>query len=329
MGNILTKQSVDFSQLPPEEQVAYASNQMLTIGNYRSPEHLGVKEGGKLIRLGKQMTNGEFVDTLNKRRCEMHMFNTLTNMCAEFCLREAVDAFRKDKKLFRFEFKKTCNTAQRVIKDWHKTMAFLMDSHYEVMYDMITDRLSEVVPDIKSLYFQVFQRYTMGGVKNPALAAWAEVVQQMFVMSQRVIKSYTRAVWELDGIDMQDMFRHCDLCVALTPIWEENICFKFVDYTTQVKAINEDINIQRALQIFVTKLVDSDSIYRHMKEALNEHIDVFGKEEAKSIRRDIAEVEAEIAEKEKRAEQGKKRKEKPRASDVTSEDLEQLRQHFS
>ncbi len=329
MSNILTKQSVDFSQLSLEEQVAYASNQMLTIGNYRSPEHLGVKEGGKKIRLGKQMTNGEFVDKLNKRRAEMHMFNILTDMCAEFCLREAVDAFRKDKKLFRFEFKKACNTAQRTIKEWHRGMAFLLESRYEVMYDMITDRLSEIVPDIKSLHFQILQRYTMKGVKNPALAAWAETVQQMFIMSQRVIKSYTNAVWEFDGIDMQNMFKHCDLCIALTPMWEEKVCFKFVDYATQVEAINKDENIQRAIKIFVSKLVDSDSIYKHMKEALEEHIDVFDEEEAKAIREDIAEVEAEIAEEEKKVEQGKKRKAKPRASDVTSEDLEQLKQHFS
>ncbi len=329
MSDILTKQSVDFSQLSLEEQVNYASNQILTIGNYRSPEHLGVKEGGKLIRLGKQMTNGEFVERLNKRRAEMHMFSLLTNMCAEFCLREAVDAFRRDKKLFRFGFKKTCNTAQRIVKEWHQSMAFLLEDRYEVMYDVITDRLSEIVPDIKTLHFQILQKYTMKGVKNPTYAAWAEIVQQMFVMSQGVVKSFTSAVWEVNGIDMQNMFKHCDLCIVLTPMWEENICYKFVDYATQVEAINNDINIQRALKILVSKLTDSDSVYKHMKNALEEHVDIFGEEEAKAIRKDIEIVEAEITEAKKKAERGKKRKEKPRATDVTSEDIEQLKRHFS
>ncbi len=317
-----------------EEQVDAMLEAVTTkIGEIRMTADSGV-ESNRKVRICRVMTVRELEKLSRQARSQMHCTGTVVNLMADYVLREAIQRLKADR-LYRFETKKICNELQCIILSWKIDMKQLLGERYEAMEDVAYDRQSEINGDIEQLRMQIKQHFFRAKNKHAETASWVELAQQMFVLSHNVVRSVVQLWYEQAALDFSDVFSHMDLLRKCSRKWQ-NVCMSLYTYEQQVDIIQNDKNVENALKILSLHACEYDGLWKHFQNSLEEHADIYTDEDREKIEADIEDIKAGREEKRKAAEKANadywaktKRTAKPRASDVTEEDLQQLKEHFA
>lgn len=317
-----------------EEQVDHMLESIVAnVGTMRTPSDMGV-ESNRKVRICRVMKAAELNRCCQQARSQIHCTGTVVNLMADFALRETIQRLKADK-LFKHETKKICNELQGIILQWKTDMKALLWERYEAMEDVAYDRQSEIMGDVDQLRMQLKQNFFKCGCKYADTAAWVEMTQQMFVLSHIVVRAVVTAWYTDANIDLSDVFAHMDLLRLCSRKWQK-VCMKFYTYEQQTGAIQNDQNVENALKILSHHAIDYDGLWKHFKNALEEHADVFSEQNRKEIDADIEDIKKRGEKKRREAKKANadywaktKRTAKPRASDATDEDIQQLINHFS
>lgn len=297
-----------------------------------TPQGLG-PESGRTIRVCKPLTTGQISQYGGAAQSEVRSIGTMVNLIADYALREAIQRIKADG-MFRHEKKKICNELQGIIKSQKSDIQRLMGDRYEPMEDAIYDRQSELNGEFEMLRLQAKAYFLRKGNKHADTCSWVEMAQQMFILSHLVIKNIVKTWYAKVGIDFSGVYGHMDLLRRCSRQWQK-VCMTLYPYEQQDDLINHDTNFINAMKIYFLHLCSIDGLEKHFKTSIEEHPEVFTAEERKALLYDIAEAQAGRAARE-RAEQAAnnaywartRKTVKPRGSDVTAEDLQQLKKHF-
>ncbi len=317
-----------------EEQINRMLEQVTThIGEIKLTPGSGV-ESGRRVRICRVMTVQELYTYSQQARSQMHCTGTVVNLMADFVLRETIQRLKAEG-LFRQGTKKVCNELQGIIISWKTDMKSLLGERYEPMEDVAYDRMSELNGKIEQLRMQIKQAILAQGNKHAETASWVELTQQMFVLSHQVVKAVVINWCEAVAIDYSDVFSHMDFLRKCSRKWQK-VCMSLYTYEQQVDIVQNDINVENALKILSHDACDYDGLWKHFQTTLDEHADVFSEEDRANVKADIEAVMENQEAKRKAAEKANadywtktRRTAKPRGSDVTEEDLQQLKQHFN
>ena len=122
-----------------------------------------------------------------------------------------------------------------------------------------------------------------------------------------------------------------DLLRKCSRKWQK-VCMLLYTYEEQVQVVQHDGNFANALLILSKGMCDYDGLLVHIKDVVHEHADLFNGQDIKAVEADV-----EYMEKEKAAERAAAVKANAeywknatikRSSDITQDDLEQLKEHF-
>lgn len=303
------------------------------IGEIRMTADSGA-ESNRKVRICRVMTVRELEKLSRQARSQMHCTGTVVNLIADYVLREAIQRLKADR-LYRFETKKICNELQCIILSWKIDMKQLFGERYEAMEDVAYDRQGEINGDMEQLRMQIKQHFFRAKNEYAETASWVELAQQMFVLSHNAVKSVVQLWYEQAALDFSDVFSHMDLLRKCSRKWQK-VCMSLYTYEQQVDIVQKDKNVENALKILSLHACEYDGLWKHFQNSLEEHADIYTNEDRKRIEADIEYIEARREEKRKAAEKAnadywaKTRKTaKPRASDVTQDDLQQLINHFN
>ena len=298
-----------------------------------TPQGLG-PESGRTVRICKPLTTGQISQYGGAAQSEVRSIGTMANLIADFALREAIQRIKADG-LFRHGTKKICNELQGIVKSWKTDMRHLMGDRYEPMEDAVYDRQSELNGEFEMLRLQAKAYFLKNGNKHAETCAWVEMTQQMFVLSHMVIKNIVKAWYAKVGIDFSDVYRHMDLLLSCSRQWQK-VCRVLYTYEQQNALVNHDTNFINAMKIYFLHVCSIEGMEKHFKTSIEEHPDVFSDEERRALLHDIAEAQAGQAARKKAEQEANnaywartRKTAKPRGSDVTAEDLQQLKKHFN
>lgn len=302
------------------------------IGEIRTTGGLGA-ECNRRVRICKNMPVGHFRESCNHAHSELLCIGTIVNLFADHVLRETIQRLKTDGS-YKQETKKICNELQGVLLSWKTEVKSLLAERYEPMEDSATDRQSEIYSHFETLRMQVVQHLLRLKNKHVETASWVEMTQQMFVLSHLVVKNIVLTWYKEEGIDFSDVFSHMDLFNKCSKKWQK-VCMKFYTYDQQVAIVQNDKNFENGLKIFSLEICNFEGIYKHFRTALDEHSEAFNEEDREKLKADLEDFAAEREEERKAAEKANadywaktKRTAKPRASDITEEDIQQLKEHF-
>ncbi len=317
-----------------EEQVDKMLEAVTTqIGEMRMTAGSGV-ESYRKVRVCRIMKASELCAYGNQARSQMHCTGTVVNFIADYVLRETIQRLKADG-LFKHETKKICNELQGIVNSWKTDMKQLLGDKYEPMVDVAIDRMSEISGDMDSLRMQIKQHMLKLSNKHAETASWVELTQLMFVLSHQAVKGVVQNWYEVAGIDFSDVFSHMDFLRKCSRKWQK-VCMSLYTYGQQVGIVHNDRNVENALKIFSLKACCYDGLWKHFKVSLDEHPEVYTRKDRDKVLADIESIQAESEAKLKAAEKANsdywahtEKTAKPRASDVTPEDLQQLKNHFN
>lgn len=322
----------NLKNLTKEELSNVANNMTVSVGYMVTPEDMGC-ESGKRIKIGAPMTPVQLSELGQQVRSEVHLIGSVVNFACENGIREAISAIKHDApRMFRHDVKKACNECQAILRSWRSNMKGLLGERFDVVEDMAIERLSEIQPDINMLAAQIEQRLLHakcpGALK---LATTVSIVDFLLTLSQTVVNCIVDQWWKSHGIDFSEVFAHMNLQSQCGSRWNI-VRSKF--YDTKIEdAVLTDTNVQCAITICSQKLSDYNAIFPHMKTVIGEYGNMFGEEEKADLDKDINNILREQDD-ERKAEERKnraywKKVRKPKASDVSDDDLELLKRHFS
>ena len=318
--------------LTKEELNNVANSMTVSVGYMTTPEDMGC-ESGKRIKIGAPMTPAQLSELGQQARSEIHLIGSVANFACENAIREAISAIKRDAPwMFRHKVKKACNECQAIIRGWRSDMKTLLGDRFDVVEDMAIERLSEIQPDIDMLAIQIKQRLLRAKCPGAVeLTTIVGVADFLLSLSQTVVNCVVDQWWKSHGIDFSEVFVHMNLQSQCGSRW--NIVRpKFYDAETE-GVVFADANVQRAAAIYSQKISDFNAIFPHMKTVVGEYDDMFDEEEKADLDKDIDNILREQND-ERKAEERKnraywKKVRKPKASDVSDDDLELLKQHFS
>lgn len=318
--------------LTKEELNNVANSMTVSVGYMTTPEDMGC-ESGKRIKIGAPMTPAQLSELGQQARSEIHLIGSVANFACENAIREAISAIKRDAPwMFRHKVKKACNECQAIIRGWRSDMKTLLGDRFDVVEDMAIERLSEIQPDIDMLAIQIKQRLLRAKCPGAVeLTTIVGVADFLLSLSQTVVNCVVDQWWKSHGIDFSEVFVHMNLQSQCGSRW--NIVRpKFYDAETE-GVVFADANVQRAAAICSQKISDFNAIFPHMKTVVGEYDDMFDEEEKADLDKDIDNILREQND-ERKAEERKnraywKKVRKPKASDVSDDDLELLKQHFS
>ena len=318
--------------LTKEELNNVANSMTVSVGYMTTPEDMGC-ESGKRIKIGAPMTPAQLSELGQQARSEIHLIGSVANFACENAIREAISAIKRDALwMFRHKVKKACNECQAIIRGWRSDMKTLLGDRFDVVEDMAIERLSEIQPDIDMLAIQIKQRLLRAKCPGAVeLTTIVGVADFLLSLSQTVVNCVVDQWWKSHGIDFSEVFVHMNLQSQCGSRW--NIVRpKFYDAETE-GVVFADANVQRAAAICSQKISDFNAIFPHMKTVVGEYDDMFDEEEKADLDKDIDNILREQND-ERKAEERKnraywKKVRKPKASDVSDDDLELLKQHFS
>lgn len=323
----------DYKDFTPEERKRMFEGVVTNYGVLYTPAGEGV-ESNRKVRICKVMPVEQFYEYCQQARSQEQCTGTVVNLFADHVLRETIQRLKAEG-LYKQEVKKICNELQGIVLSWKTDMKELLGERYEAMEDIAIDRQSEIYGDFETLRMQVKQYFLKQKNKHAETASWVEMTQQMFVLSHMVIKTIVQMWYNENGIDFSDVFGHMDLLFKCSKKWQK-VCLRLYSYEQQVEIIQKDKNFENAMKIFALQICELDGLYKHFQTALEEHADVFDDDDRKRVSADIEAINAKHEEERKEAEKANadywaktKRTAKPRASDITTEDLQQLMEHFN
>ena len=321
-----------FKDLTEEELNNVANNMTVSVGYMITPEDMGC-ESGKRIKIGAPMTPAQLSELGQQARSEMCLIGSVANFACENAVREAISAIKRDAPwAFRHKVKKACNECQAIIRGWRSDMKTLLGDRFDVVEDMAIERLSEIQPDIDMLAAQIKQqllRAKYSGIVRPA--TMIGVADFLLSLSQTVVDCVVSQWWKSHGVDFSEVFAHMDLQSQCGGRWNI-VRSKFYDAEIEYVVL-ADASVQCAAAICFQKISDFIAIIPHMKTVVSEYGDMFDEEEKADLDKDIDTILREQND-ERKAEERKnraywKKARKPKASDVSDDDLELLKQHFS
>lgn len=333
VDNILTKHEIDLNSLTEEQVDNVMNNTTLQPCEINTPNDMGV-ESERKVRICGVMKYSDVYEYCKQARSQMHCTGTVVNFIADYVLRETVQRLKADG-LFKHETKKICNDLQAIIKSWKTDMKFLLGDKYEPMEDISCDRMSELNGKIEQLRMQLSQGFAKAKCKHSDTASWVELTQQMFVLSHQVVKVAVNLWYQEANIDFSEVFKHMDLFLKCSRRWQR-VCMSLYTQEQQVNLVQSDINVINALKILSFEACDYDGLWQHFQTALEEHTEAFSDEDRADIDADIEYLKAQKEARRKAAVKANadywahtRKTAKPRASDVTTEDIELLKQHFA
>lgn len=333
VDNILTKHEIDLSNLTEEQVDNVMNNTTLQPCEITTPNDMGV-ESERKVRICGVMKYSDVYEYCKQARSQMHCTGTVVNFIADYVLRETIQRLKADG-LFKHKTKKICNELQAVIKSWKTDMKFLLGDKYEPMEDISCDRMSELNGKIEQLRMQLSQGLAKVKCKHSDTASWVELTQQMFVLSHQVVKVVVNLWYQEANIDFSEVFKHMDLFLKCSRRWQR-VCMSLYTKEQQTNLVQSDINVINALRILSFEACDYDGLWQHFRTALEEHAKAFSDEDRANINADIEYLKTQGEAKRKAAEKANadywahtRKTAKPRASDVTAEDIELLKQHFT
>ena len=318
--------------LTKEELNNVANSMTVSVGYMTTPEDMGC-ESGKRIKIGAPMAPAQLSELGQQARSEIHLIGSVANFACENAIREAISAIKRDAPwMFRHKVKKACNECQAIIRGWRSDMKTLLGDRFDVVEDMAIERLSEIQPDIDMFAIQIKQRLLRAKCPGAVeLTTIVGVADFLLSLSQTVVNCVVDQWWKSHGVDFSEVFIHMNLQSQCGSRW--NIVHsKF--YGAEIKdTVWADANVQRAAAICSQKISDFNAIFPHMKTVVGEYDDMFDEEEKADLDKDIDNILREQND-EHKAEERKnraywKKVRKPKASDVSDDDLELLKQHFS
>lgn len=317
-----------------EEQVDKMLEAVTTkIGEIRMTAGSGV-ESNRKVRVCRIMKASELYVYSNQARSQMHCTGMVVGIIADYVLRETIQHLKADG-LFKYEKKRICNELQGIVNSWKTDMKQLLGDKYEPMEDVAIDRMSEISGDMDSLRMQIKQHMLKLGNKHAETASWVELTQQMFVLSHQAVKGVVQNWYEEAGLDFSDVFSHMDFLRKCSRKWQK-VCTSLYTYEQQVGIVQDDRNVENALKIFSLKACCYEGLWEHFKGSLDKHPEVYTEEDKAKVLADIEDIQARDEAERKAAEKANvdywahtKKTAKPRASDVTEEDLQQLKNHFN
>ena len=333
VDSILTKHEIDLNNLTEEQVDNVMNNTTLRPCEITTPNDMGV-ESDRKVRICGVMKYSDVYEYCKQARSQMHCTGTVVNFIADFVLRETIQRLKADG-LFKHETKKICNGLQIIIKSWKADMKFLLDVKYESIEDISCDRMSELNGKIEQLRMQIKQGLAKAKCKHFDTASWVELTQQMFVLSHQVVKAVVNLWYQEANIDFSEVFRHMDLFLKCSRRWQR-VCMSLYTQEQQTNLVQSDINVINALKILSVEACDYDGLWQHFQTALEEHAEAFSDEDRANINADVEYLKAQGEAKRRAAEKANadywahnRKTAKPRASDVTTEDIELLKQHFA
>lgn len=291
-------------------------------------------ESHRTVRVCKRMTTEQLYAYSAAAQSEVRSIGTMVNLIADYALREAIQRLKADK-LFKHATKKVCNELQGIIKSWKTDIRMLMEERYEPMEDAICDCMSEENDEFEMLRLQAKAYFLKKGNKHAEACSWAEVTQQMFAFSHMVIKDIVKAWYIQYGLDFTDVYKHMDLLYKCSKKWQK-VCMSLYTYQEQDELVNHNTNFANAMRIYSNHIIDINGMQKHFQTCIEEHSDLFTDEDRQNLMKDIAQADAAIEAKanaERKANEAywahTRKIAKPRGSDITQEDLQQLKEHFT
>ena len=312
----------------------FAKNQIVQIGEVVTPAALK-KEGNKMVRVLAPQTLHDLDARIKTLRSHTHMVMGITNTLADFALREAIDKIKRAG-AFKQGAKKYCNSTQKALGIWKVNSKEIMAGMTPILEDLSTDMCSNMMKHFVSLRMQLHNAFGKQKHANPELASWVEAASIVCMLSNFVLRNTIDWGKQDFCIDATEMFRYLDLSLTAGKEWQK-LCRLFYSEDMQDAISNHDELVYRATKILAEKCLDIKEIARKAAEiAVNEYADDFNEQQKTDLLQQAREIEAQ-AEEEAKAEvkanadywARTKKTVKPRASDVTTEDLELLKQHFA
>lgn len=312
----------------------FAKNQIVQLGVIVTPAALK-KEGGKRVKvLAPQMLH-DLDANIKSLRGHTHIVMGVTNTLADFALREAIDKIKRAG-AFKQDVKKYCNSTQKALDIWKVNSNEIMVGMTEILEDLSTDMCSDMMTYFASLRMQLHNAFGKKKLANPELASWIEAASIVCALSNFVLRNTMDWGRQDFCIDATEMFRYLDLSLTAGKEWQK-LCRMFYPEDVQDEISNHDELVYRATKMLAGQCLDIREIACKLAElAAGEHADDFDEEQRRDLLQQAKEITAQI-EDEKKAEAKAnadywahtKKTAKPRASDVTAEDIELLKQHFT
>lgn len=322
----------NLKNLSEEARTSILNTSTVSVGCMITPEDMGC-EGNKKIKIGLPMTPVQLSEIGQQVRSEAHLVGSVINFACENALREAIAAIKREvPKIFRHETKKMCNECQSAIRSWRFNMKDVLGERFGVVEDLVIDRLTELQRDLDVLAFQIEQRLrAQWSEKNLALLTQVLVAEFMIRLSHTTLNCVVQQWWKSHGVDFSEPLVHMDLYLQCAHRWDK-VSSNFYD-AEMYNAVWSDSNVVRAAEIFSHKLADYDAIFPHIKNVVGEYDGMFSKKEINDISKDVDEI-IKNQEAGRKAEMQKnkaywKKVGKSKASDISQDDLECLKRHFS
>ncbi len=312
----------------------FAKSHTLPLGEITTPACMG-KEGNKKVRLLQHQTLHELNEKIQTLRGHTHIVIGIINALADFALREAIDRIKREG-MFKQGVKKHCNSTQKALDIWKVNSKELMAGMNPILEDLATDRISEIVPLLNSLKIQLHNAFGKQKVKNPELAAWIEAASITCMLSNFVLKTTVKWGKEDYNIDAGDMFTYLDLSLTAGKEWQK-VCREFYPEKVQELVANKDELVYRATKLLAKECLNVEAAAFTAVDLANyDYAKDFTDEQRKDLRLQADGIRrTRLKEQEAEAKANAdywaqtKRTAKPKASDVTQEDLNQLKQHFA
>lgn len=312
----------------------FAKNQIVQIGVIVTPAALK-KEGGKRVKvLALQMLH-DLDANIKSLRGHTHIVMGIINTLADFALREAIDRIKRTG-AFKRNVKKCCNSTQKALDIWKLNSKEIMAGMTPILEDLSTDMCSDMMKHFTSLRVQLHNAFGKHKHANPELASWIEAASIVCALSNFVLRNTMDWGKQDFCIDATEMFRYLDLSLTAGKEWQK-LCRLFYPEDMKDAISNHDELVCRATRILAEKCLDIKEIARKAAEiAVNEYADDFDEQQKKDLIQQAKEIEAQVEEEAKTGAKAnadywahKNKTAKPRTSDVTTEDIELLKQHFA
>lgn len=312
----------------------FAKSQIVQLGVIITPTALR-KEGNKTVKVLAPQTLHDLDAKIKALRGHTHMVMGITNALADFALREAIDRIKRAG-AFKQGAKKYCNSTQKALDIWKLNSKEIMTGMTPILEDLSTDMCSDMMKHFTSLRMQLHNAFGKQKHANPELASWIEAASIVCMLSNFVLRNTIDWGRQDFCIDATEMFRYLDLSLTAGKEWQK-LCRLFYPEEMQDSISNHDELVYRATRILAEKCLDIKEIARKAAEiAVNEYADDFDEQQKKDLMQQAREIEAQVEEEAKAEAKAnadywahKRKTAKPRASDVTTEDIELLKQHFT
>lgn len=293
------------------------------------------KEGNKKVRLLQYQTLHDLNERIQTLRGHTHITIGIINAMADFALREAIDRIKREG-LFKQSVKKHCNSTQKALDIWKVNSKEIMSGMNPILEDLETDRISEMVPLLNSLKIQLHNAFGRLKIPNPELMAWIEAASITCMLSNFILRTTVRWGKEDYNIDTSDMFTYLDLSLTAGKEWQK-VCREFYPEKVQEMVANEDELVYRATKLIAKECLNVEATALTAANlAMDDYADNFTDEQREDLKKQADELRAKGLQRQKEEERANaaywskvKNAVKQQASDITEDDLQQLKKHFA